>query len=151
MDQNSKIILRRPDEWLNRARPFKVLIDGIEVGNIKTGASEEYILSAGTHRIQCTISWYSSPELIVNLSAGRVEYIQVRSGMKYYWYLFFVLLVGISVNLFFIGREGGKPLWASLIQLLLILPALVYMLYYLTVARKQYLIIEEDKENIFVS
>ena len=149
MENKTKLIIRRPSEWQNRARVYKVLIDEVEAGNLKNNSSEEFITSAGIHRIQCRISWYSSPVFQVDLKPGQVEYILVKNGMKYYWPLFLLLMAGIGINLFYIGHEDEKPLWATLLQLLLILPALVYMLYYLTVGRNRYIVLEEDKENIF--
>jgi hypothetical protein len=149
METKTRIILRRPNEWLNRGRSYKVLLDGAEVGSIRSGATEEFTITEGKHQLQCKMSWYSSAELLVELRQGQVEYLIVRSGMKYYWPLFFLLLVGISINLFYLGQPGTKPIWASLIQLMMILPALLYMLFYLSVGRKQYIVVEEDKDNVF--
>ncbi|HMH35277.1 MAG TPA: hypothetical protein VK543_19715 [Puia sp.] len=151
MENKTKLIIRRPNEWQNRARVYKVLIDEVEAGNIKNNSSEEFSTNPGIHRIQCRISWYGSAVFQVDLKPGQVEYILVKNGMKYYWPLFLLLTAGIAINLFYIGHEDEKPLWATLLQLLLILPALLYMLFYLTVGRNRYIVLEEDRDNIFAA
>jgi len=69
--------------------------------------------------------------------------------MRFYWPLIFLMMSGILINFFFSGRSLQRPVWASYLQLVLVLPGLLYLLYHLIFARKKYLIIEEDKENIF--
>lgn len=150
MENKAKIILARPNEWLNRQRPYRVWIDGVEVGTITNDSSEEFSVSEGNHRLQCRINWYGSFEdFQVNMRSNETVYLQVKSGMRYYWPLVFLLIIGILINLFYSGRPLEKPLWASVLQLVFVLPGLLYMLYYLAFARKKYLVIEEDKENIF--
>ena len=150
MENKTKIILTRANEWLNRLRPYKVLIDGVEVGTITNDSSEEFAIGEGNHLLQCKINWYSSADdFRINIGSNETAYLRVKTGMRYYWPLFILLLAGIFINLFFSGRPLEKPLWASFLQLALILPGLAYMLYHLSFARKKYLIIEDDKENLF--
>lgn len=150
MENKTKIILTRSNEWLNRLRPYKVLIDGVEVGTINNDSSETFSISEGNHRLQCKINWYSSrDDFRINIGFNEIAYLRVKSGMRFYWPLFFLLLTGIFINLFFSGRPQEKPIWASFLQLILILPGLLYMLYHLGFARKKYLMVEEDNENIF--
>jgi len=47
----TKIILNRKNEWRNRARGFKVWIDGKEVGTIADGGSEAYPVEPGTYKL----------------------------------------------------------------------------------------------------
>jgi bacteriorhodopsin len=75
----------------------------------------------------------------------------VGSGMKYYWPLFTVMILGILINLYFSHNVEPRSLGVQLLQLVLILPAILYMLYYLTLGRKNYLVIETDKDNVFAS
>ncbi|HEX4851654.1 MAG TPA: hypothetical protein VFV08_12640 [Puia sp.] len=151
MQQKTKIILTRRAEWLNRVRQYRVFIDDAEVGSIRNGSSEEYIVSPGSHTIQCRISWYSSPVFSVLVEQERIEYLLVKSGMRYYWYTIFLLVAGMIVNLSYFRNMMQRPVWVLAIKLCLVLPALLYILYYLTVGRREYLRIEIDKENVFAS
>lgn len=151
MENKTKIILTRRSEWLNRLRSYKIFIDDKEVGSIKNGSSDEFIITAGVHQIQCKIAWYSSPVFTINIEQGSVEYLIVKNGLKYYWPMILLLFIGLIVNIIYTGTHEDRPLGIFIIQLALILPALLYMLYYLTFGRKEYLLIEEDKDNIFAS
>ncbi|HTQ26475.1 MAG TPA: hypothetical protein VMI35_00030 [Puia sp.] len=151
MESKTKIILSRPSQWMNRARSYSVFIDGSEVGKIRNGSSEEFLVNPGQHEVYCKLAWYSSPVFALTVEPGRVEYIRVKSGMKYYWPLFFVLVVGLIINLFFSREPGQRPSWIWVIQLVFILPSILYMFYYLTLGRRNYLRVEEDRDNVFAS
>ena len=151
MDNKTKIILSRPNEWLNRARSYRVIIDDHDAGAIKNGSSEEFLLSPGKHQVQCKLAWYSSAVLPVDINQDEIAYLVVSNGMKYYWPSFILLLLGVLLNLSFVRNQFQKPLWVTALQLVLILPTLLYMFYYMTAGRKNYLRLEEDKDNIFVS
>ena len=151
MQTKTKIILSRPSEWQNRLRGYKVFMDNVEIGSIKNGATEEFLVSPGIHHVQCRMAWYSSPVFAVNIEQGSVEYLLVKSGMKYYWPMVLLLFAGVVTNLVYRKDHEERPLWIFILQFFLLLPSLLYMLYYLTVGRKYCLLIEEDKENIFAS
>ncbi|PWT70168.1 MAG: hypothetical protein C5B59_21100 [Bacteroidetes bacterium] len=151
MQQKSKIILTRRTQWLNRVRTYHVFIDGVEVGSIRDGASEEFVVTPGNHTIQCKIAWYGSPVFPVLVEPERIEYLVVKSGMRYYWFALILLIAGLFINLSYFRNMVERPFWVFIIKMVIVLPALLYFLYYLTFARKQYLLIEIDKENIFAS
>ncbi len=151
MEQKAKILLSRPKAWLNQSRPFKVYIDELEKGMIHNESLESYEVEPGNHSLQCKVAWYSSQDLKLNLGAGEIAYLRVSNGMKYYWHSFLILLVGISLNIMAVRQETEKPLWALLVEMALILPAVSYMLFYMTIGRRKYLVLEEDKENLFAS
>lgn len=151
METKTKIILTRRSEWLNRLRSYKIFIDDAEAGTIKNGASEEFLISPGIHSIQCKIAWYSSPVFVVNIEKGSIEYLMVRNGIRYYWLTFVLLITGLIINLIYTGTHNERPFEIFVLQLALLVPSLFYMLYYLTVGRKQYLLIEEDSNNVFAS
>ena len=151
MENTNKIIVSRPNQWLNRTRIVKVFIDDVEAGSVKNGSSEEFAIGSGQHIVQCKMDWQSSPVMIVNLNQHEIEYLIVKNAMKYYWPLFLLMLIGVGINLFYLRYQTQRPLGAYLLQLALILPALIYLLYYITIGRKKYLILEADQENIFAS
>jgi hypothetical protein len=136
---------------MNRARAYRVFIDGEEKGQIKNGSAEEFLIGPGTHHLYCQVAWYKSPVHTVTLVGGDVEYLRVRSGMKYYWPLVTIMILGILMNPYLSRHAEEAPLVIKALQLVLILPALLYMLYYLTIGRKYYLLMELDKDNVFAS
>ena len=151
MENKAKIILSRPREWFNQTRTFRLWIDGSDAGSIRNGHVETVMLEPGSHTLQCRLAWYGSQEVRLTLEPGETAWYRVRNGMKYYWHSFIILLLGISLNLLLVNRLDERPIWAPLVELVLILPALIYMLYYMTLGRKRYLVLEEDRENAFTS
>jgi hypothetical protein len=145
----TKIIISRKSEWINRARGFKLFLDGNEMGKIANGGSEEYVVEPGVHSIQCKIDWCSSPELTVELKEGETKFLKASSGMKYYTvgYIFLILSLGAGPILKLMGIQRPENL--STISVLILVPFLLYMTYYLSIGRKKYIFLAEDKENFF--
>jgi hypothetical protein len=146
-----KLVLSRKNEWINRMRPFKVLIDGEEVGKIENGKVEEYELSQINQTVECKINWCYSNKYQITAADGEVIYLQVKNGMKGFWVLYALLFVFIIFN--FISpnpREAfnGYGVW---IRVAVPLIVFIYFFYYLTIGRRKYLSLEKDKNNVFAN
>ena len=145
----TKIILNRESEWMNKARGIKFFLDDVELGKVADGSSAEYLVEPGIHTMQCKIDWCSSGELKLQLNEGETKFLKIRSGMKYYSFgsilVILILLTGIFLDLAHITR----PEYFIWLQVALILPSVFYLLYYLTIGRKKYLLLQEDNDNIF--
>lgn len=145
----NKIIINRKSEWRNRAFGFRVLIDGKEVGMIANGGSEEYPIDPGVHKLQCKIDWGSSPELELTLAEGETRFVQVGSGMKYYS-LFTVLMILVLLSGPVIRYlHLSVPEDFTYLQLAILVPFLLYCVYYLSIGRGSYLLLKEDTTNVF--
>lgn len=145
----NKIIISRKSEWRNRARNFHVWIDGREVGTIANGSSEEYPIEPGIHTLQCKIDWCSSPELELTLKAGETRFVQVGSGMKYYS-MFTVLMILVLLSGPVIKYLNlSVPENFTYLQLTILVPFLLYFIYYLSIGRGRYLLLKEDTNNVF--
>lgn len=59
----SKLIISRKKEWQNRARKYKIYIDGEQKDIIENGKIKEMDLEPGKHQVQLKIDWCSSPEM----------------------------------------------------------------------------------------
>ena len=148
MDTKTKIILSRPSQWMNRIRGYKVLINGKQVGAIKNGATEEYLVEPGTNSIECKLDWCGSRTLPVNVQSGETAYLKVGSGMKLYYLM--VILLGVEVFLsFYYKGKPDKPTWVSPVIIGSLAIIVIYFLYYLTIGRKDYLLLEKDTKNVF--
>ena len=145
----TKIILNRKSEWMSRARRVKVFIDNVERSTVANGSSEEFLVEPGMHTIQCKISWYSSGEVNLLLNEGETKFLRVRSGMKYYFFLYILMLLAL-VSKFLLRRAHITiPEYLDWLQIVLVFPFILYFLYFVTIGKKKYLLLEEDKENIF--
>jgi len=145
----TKIILNRKSEWINRGRSIKFFIDNAELSKVKNGSSEEYIVTPGTHTLQCKIDWCGSQELILDLQEGETKFLKVRSGMRYNAVGYVLVLIALFSGVFLDLAHKARPEFFLWFQVALLLPSGLYLLYYLTLGKKNYLLLEEDKENIF--
>lgn len=151
MDNQARIIIRRSSEWLNRLRGFRVMIDGQEAGRISNGATEEFKVAPGAHKIFCKIDWCSSRGYEVNLQAGETSYLFVRSGMKYYWQAAIPVIIMLALNLCYSLQDIRKPEWLLFGMIGLGLPVAGYFLYYTVFSRKDYLQLAADQKSGFSS
>jgi len=148
-ENKTKIIITRTSVRMNRSRFMKILIDGKEAGAIKNASSEEFLVPAGTHKLQCNMSWYSGPEFEVNVKQDEIIYLKAKSTAKFYWPLYFLLLIGVFIGYVNKGPETSRPEWVLWVELITIFPFVIYVLYYLTLGRKKYFKLEEDLNNVF--
>jgi len=146
---SAKIIISRKSEWLNRMRPYKVMVDETEAGIVKNDSSEEFIVADGVHQVYLKCGFYRSETITLNVSEQNKTYLLVKSSMKYFWPLYILLIAGILINLFFRESKVNGPAWLPVVQSVLVAPCLLYFLYYLTLGRKKYLELSVDKDNIF--
>lgn len=147
MEQQSRIILSRSSEWMNRARGFRVFIDGQEVGAIRNGGSEEFKVEPGVHTVVCKVDWCSSQEVGVVVSAGETEYLEVKSGLKYYYYFIYPMLAVLGYNFYLVMSREQRPIWFTWLLLFTVLPSLLYIFYYLTIGRKNYLLLQKNEKG----
>ena len=145
----TKIIISRKSEWINRARGFKIFLDGKELGKIANAGSEEYTVDAGSHKLQCKIDWCSSPEITFEVKEGETKFFKAASGMKYYTlgYVFLLVSLGAGPIMKILGIP--RPANLSLLQVIILVPFLLYLFYYYTLGRRNYISLTEDVENFF--
>ena len=145
----TRIVINRKKELVNKVQSVKVFIDNSEMAPVANGSSEEYLVNAGTHTIQGKVSWFKSQELTVQVNEGETKFISVRSGMKYYTVGYVLMLVVLVASLLIRGANLPNPGIFRTVQVIAIMPFLLYILYYFTIGRKKYLLLEEDKEHLF--
>lgn len=148
MEGKTKIIVTRPSQWMNRIRGYKVFINGNQVGIIKNGTTEEYLVEPGANSVECKIDWCGSKVYSANLQPGETSYLKVSSGMKLYYLFVAVMAVGIFLLTYY-RRNPDKPSWAMPVTLIALFSVVLYLLYYLTIGRKDYLLLEKDTKNVF--
>jgi len=148
----AKIIINRKGQYRNRLRGIKVLIDGQEVGSVKNDSSEEFTVSSGFHEVQCKIDWCSCKPLQVNVNEGEVKILKLESGMKYYNVLTIIAIVVIALG-FIYPRIAHRDLpdWWYYGQFVYFGFVLLYLIYFLSIARDKYLSLNEDRSSIFNS
>lgn len=145
----SKLILTRKGEWINRRQRFKVFINDKEVGLIKNNDTQEYELEPGTYTVQCKINWTSSPVYTFEIKQGINAFLTVSNGMKLILPLYIMMLAGVLIPFYFKFAKLPVPEILNTIKIVLIVPAIIYILLYITIFKKKYLDLGEDKSNPF--
>jgi hypothetical protein len=75
------IDVERKEGLRDRARAYKVMIDGQEAGTIRHGQQESFEVVPGTHEVFLKIDWCRSPKLTVDVAGGqRAKVTCVPSG-----------------------------------------------------------------------
>lgn len=148
METKTKVIVSRSLEWMNKLRAYKVVINGTEAGSLKNGASEEFAVQPGANSIQCKVDWCSSQPFTVDVKEGETVYLRVRSGMTLYWPFFIAILAGVFLVFYYRGH-ADKPSWVTPVSFVLLIPGILYTLYYTTLGRKKYLLLGKDTKNVF--
>ncbi len=104
---SARIIFYRAGGWTDRARAYKLMIDGEECGRIKRNSSLAVDLPAGRHRITARIDWCSGNVVTVDLDEGGMVEIDV-SNPHGPWRSQFVLTSTPDTYLALTPRAGGK-------------------------------------------
>ena len=134
------IILNRTSEFINRLRNYGVFIDGKKVGTIANGETKEYNVSPGLHTILTKIDWCSSQVVTFDISDGGVKNFEVGAFKNARWLMpaaFIVIVLSYIVKI----KYDFEYLFY------LAIPALLLLVYYLTIARRRYLKLIETKPD----
>lgn len=130
----AKLIIHRPSEWFNRLRDIGIYVDGQKLGSIANADSLSLELEPGSHEVQAKIDWCSSLPERVKLTNEKATHLRVtgfRHSKRLMPWSFGLLLV-----IWLAGSIWNLPHY---FPLFLLIPVGIYLLYYLTLARKQYL------------
>ncbi|HSU26781.1 MAG TPA: hypothetical protein VLJ68_00245 [Chitinophagaceae bacterium] len=149
MENKPKIIVRRKGEWMNRLKSYKVSIDGNIAGSVSNGNAEEFAVEPGLHKIRCKVNWCGSEELSIDLREGEKAYLEVKSGMKYYYVLAIPVLAVILYKLYLKIAGIKAPDYIYYAILVLAIPVFAYLIYYLTAGRNKYLSLGKDSGGLF--
>ena len=67
----SIVVSRDTAAWRDRARKYKLLVDGSVVGRLGQGETFAYAVQPGTHSVQMKIDWASSPKVDCSVEVDR--------------------------------------------------------------------------------
>lgn len=131
-----KIIVNRKRQWNNRLRQIGIYVDGQKIGTIANGEIKTFEIPDGDHSIEAKIDWCSSRPVSFSVSSQEKKYFML-TGYKLarfiFPYAFTVLIANFILNLM---HQSNFVIW-------FFLPAFLIMLYYLTIGRKDYLVLKQ--------
>jgi hypothetical protein len=129
--------IQRSSEWMNRARGIGVYIDGQKAGMISNGETKEFIVTPGEHLLSARIDWCGSREYSFIVAKEGTETVTL-SGFAYSSY-FGPIALSLSVLHFilYFCFHIDYLIWGLALLLL-------YLFYYLSLGRKDYLKLVEN-------
>ncbi|MBN8836372.1 MAG: hypothetical protein J0I09_03885 [Sphingobacteriia bacterium] len=134
------IKIQRTSEYNNRARNYKIFIDGQQAGTIANGETINLDTTAGQHTVTAKIDWCSSPDIPVHVNDNQTKTLRV-GGLKNGQWLMPTGLAVIVLN--FILSTFTDINYV----IYLIIPLFLILIYYLTIGRKKYLTLTELNDN----
>ena len=134
------IKIERTNEILNRARNYKIFIDGQQVGTIASGETKDFSTTVGKHIINAKIDWCSSPEISIDVKENQTKILKVRGFKNGQW------LMPIGLGLFVLHFILSK-FTDFKYTIILGAPIFLLLVYYLTIGRKKYLSLDIINEN----
>jgi len=126
------IKIRRTNDYINVMRDYRLFIDNQKIGTISNGQTKDFENQAGRHSLIAKIDWCRSQELFFEINNNETKIILVGALKHSKWSM---PLIGIILTLSILLPLGQY----SYYKLILILPAFIYILYTLTLGRKNYL------------
>ncbi len=78
--ETSEIIVRRGGGWVDGARAYKIVIDGMIAGKVSKNGTLRLKVPAGEHEVIARVDWCGSPPVQLSLKPGEVAELGVVNG-----------------------------------------------------------------------
>jgi len=131
------IKIRRTTDFINTMRKYSLFIDGKKVGTIGAGQIKEFEIPSGQHSVIAKIDWCSSPEFSFEINDNDSKTFLVGGLKNGRWIL---PLTSMMIALYFFLPHTLHTYF----NLFIVLPIFIFLLYYLTFRRKNYLTLREN-------
>jgi hypothetical protein len=70
MSAQSTLEITRRSAITDRARAYKVRVDGRQVGSIRNGKTESFPIEPGSHEVMLQVDWGWSPPVTIQVVSG---------------------------------------------------------------------------------
>lgn len=130
------LTIKRPSTFVNGYRNYTVKVDGKTVGSISDGQTKEFTLDKGAFKVTAHMDWYSSNPVYIDTNERQEITLQVK---PFKLTLLTITVVVASI----IGSVFGYFVLKTPLLLLLLFPAILYIVYLITMGRKKYLVLTQ--------
>lgn len=129
-----KLIIKRRSEWINKMRNIELHLDGKQIGKIADGEVKIFDLAPGSYSLRAKIDWCSSQVQNVTIGDEGSQTIELCAYKKNGYIFAAIVIFGVFVLI--------SPFYNVNYPVLImctLLPSLLFLIYYLTFGRKEYL------------
>ncbi|WP_247232900.1 DUF2846 domain-containing protein [Telluribacter sp. SYSU D00476] len=141
MAGTATIKVTRNDESINRFMAYGIYVDDKKIGAIPNEETLQLKVAPGRHTIYARLDWCYSPVLTFDVKEGEVRTFNVNSLKNTNLLMIALFLVVLYNTLRFLFDVDNPRL------IVLTFPAILVLLYFLTLGRKKYLSLSEDKRK----
>ncbi|MGH2754128.1 MAG: hypothetical protein ACRDLB_06805 [Actinomycetota bacterium] len=67
---DATVVVQREKAWTDKARAYRILLDGAEVTRIRENQPQSFTVGPGRHELQLKIDWAMSPVLPFEVAEG---------------------------------------------------------------------------------
>lgn len=107
VEPDGVVVITRTRQWADRARSYRIVADGKEVGRICAGEELQLAMSPGQHVLSARIDWTRSHDLSIVVEAGERVDLEVGSNAKGWLLLVAVYLVTFGFrNYLYLHRKS---------------------------------------------
>lgn len=93
---NMKLKFKRPKQFTDMIRAYRIIIDGKRVGNIRDGEEKELEIPEGRREIFLKIDWCASNALIINDTKDEKEFLCYNTFAGWKMFTLFIPLYYIT-------------------------------------------------------
>ena len=109
----------RDSGYADRMRAYKVILDGVIIGEIRNGQTKEFLVAPGDHQLSLKIDWCGSKAVAFTAAEGETPLFYAKSNLRgirvmaALWFVLFdrmsylLLEPGTRASLTHAGRLGG--------------------------------------------
>jgi hypothetical protein len=144
MENNSRIIITRSSQWIDRHSVYRFFVDGVEVGTIGSSSPLYFITTPGIHKLQCRFRFFSSPELKLNIKPGEIIYLRTGNMFGRIVPIYLLVMAVFVITIIFqkkLPQDWIDRFRVGAYSFFIVSTLLPYFF------RKKYLSLEEDKKN----
>ena len=131
----------RPNEYINRLRKYRLIVDGKEIGTIENEQKKIFNISPGQHSIIAKIDWCSCKKHTFTVNDNETKTFRIEGFKNAKW------LPPLTLGLVIITLISTRYSFLRYISYLLI-PLFLVFLYYFTIGYNKYLVLEEMETKI---
>ncbi len=128
----STLVLKRSDNF-NKLRDYQIFLDEEKIGAISNDQTKTFEVKEGQHTLVVKIGWWKSSKISLNLHDDECKNFTV-SGFKNGESILIIAAGLFAFNLI------SKFFFNNGFEVMLTIPALLLILYYLTLGQKTYFI-----------
>lgn len=95
--------ITRSNEYANRVRNIKILLNGAEIGTIKNAETKEFPVTPGNHSLQARVDWGTSNIESFSIGDNEIRQFYIDSFARHN-------PIGIFATIYYITFGSGKYL-----------------------------------------